>query len=190
MMYLVRHGQTDWNAEMRFQGQKNIPLNNAGRQQAARNGRKLSQLISNPEDFDFVASPLDRTRETMEIIRAEMKLESKDYRMDKRLLEISFGDWEGYTFDELCVEFSDAIEKRLANKWNFVQPNGESYQIMCDRVAIWLKTVTRDTVVVCHGGTIRALLVLLAKMPTSQAAELTIPQDKFYRWDGTQGDWI
>jgi len=61
---------------------------------------------------------------------------------------------------------------------------------MCDRVAVWLKNTSGDMVVVCHGGTIRALLVLLAKMPTKLAAELTIPQDQIYQWDGRRGRWI
>ena len=190
MIYLIRHGQTDWNAEMRLQGQKDIPLNDFGREQAARNGKKLNTLIADPSQFDFVASPLGRTCETMEIILAQFGLPKDSYRKDEGVIEITFGDWEGFTFDELRVDQNDAVEERLANKWSFVQPNGESYQIMCDRVAIWLKTVTRDTVVVCHGGTIRALLVLLANMPTSQSAELTIPQDKFYRWDGEEGRWL
>jgi broad specificity phosphatase PhoE len=190
MMYLVRHGQTDWNAELRLQGQKDIPLNDTGRTQAARNGRELAKLIDAPDQFDFVASPLGRTRETMEIILAQFGLSKERYRRDVGVIEITFGDWEGYTFEELRVENNDAVEERLANKWNFVQPNGESYQMMCDRVAVWLKTVTRDTVVVCHGGTIRALMVLLTNMPTAQAAELSIPQDRIYQWDGRQGSWI
>ena len=190
MIYLVRHGQTDWNAEMRLQGQKDIPLNDFGREQAARNGARLVELIDEPSKFDFVASPLGRTRETMEIILAQFGRDKNSYRADDGVIEITFGDWEGYTFNELRVEQNDAVEERLANKWSFIQPNGESYQIMCARVAIWLDTVTRDTVVVCHGGTIRALMVLLAKMPTKLAAELTIPQDKIYQWDGERGRWL
>ncbi len=189
MLYLIRHGQTDWNAERRLQGQQDIPLNKTGRAQAARNGRVLSKLMANPDAFDFVSSPLGRTRETMEIVRREMGLEPQAYRRDKRLLEISFGDWEGYTFEELRVEKEQAVAERHANKWHFLQPNGESYQILCDRVAPWLEEMSHDTVAVCHGGVIRILLHLLTGIPKKEIVEMTVPQDKLFSWDGTKGAW-
>ena len=97
LVYFVRHGQTDWNAEHRLQGQADIALNALGRAQATRNGRKLAELIADPADFDFVASPLGRTRETMELVRAAMGLEPHGYRTDPRLIEVHFGDWQGHT---------------------------------------------------------------------------------------------
>ena len=66
LIYMIRHGQTDWNAEGRLQGQQDIPLNEIGRAQATRNGSTLlSSAGSAIADFDFVASPLSRTRETL-----------------------------------------------------------------------------------------------------------------------------
>ena len=82
IIYYIRHGLTDWNAEYRFQGRRDIPLNQIGRGQASENGKKLKGLIENPEDFDFIASPLMRTRETMERIREQMGLEISDYKTD------------------------------------------------------------------------------------------------------------
>ena len=95
-LYFVRHGQTDWNAETRFQGTRDIPLNDIGRGQASRNGKALKDIVD-PSKVNFIASPLMRTRETMEIIRAEMELEPQAYQTDDRLKELSFGDWEGRT---------------------------------------------------------------------------------------------
>ncbi|MEO1066982.1 MAG: histidine phosphatase family protein, partial [Pseudomonadota bacterium] len=86
LIYFIRHGQTDWNAEARFQGQQDIPLNDLGRDQARRNGTTLRDLID-PADFDFVASPLSRTRDTMEIVRRAMGLDPMTYAMDERLRE-------------------------------------------------------------------------------------------------------
>ena len=75
-LYLVRHGQTDWNAEARFQGQMDIDLNDLGREQARQNGIKLGRLLgSEISRFDFVASPMSRTRETMEVARAAVGLD-------------------------------------------------------------------------------------------------------------------
>ncbi len=190
MIYLIRHGQTDWNAEQRLQGQKDIPLNDLGREQAARNGVKLSKLLANPQDFDFVASPLGRTRETMEIIRGRMGLDPTKYRKDERLLEISFGDWEGYTFEEIRVESNDAVDERQVRKWDYQQPNGESYKMLCDRISIWLNSVDQDTVAVCHGGVIRTLLHLLEGVPANTIVKKIIPQDEFYIWHGDRGEWV
>ena len=102
LVYFVRHGQTDWNAEHRLQGQADIDLNALGRAQADRNGRKLRELIADPQAFDFVASPLRRTRETMELVaRRDGTCRREDYRTDPRLVEVHFGDWQGHTFAEL-----------------------------------------------------------------------------------------
>ena len=101
LVYFVRHGQTAWNAEYRLQGQADTDMTALGRSQADRNGRRLAELIDNPDDFDFVASPLRRTRETMERVRAAMRLPADGYRTDPRLIEVHFGDWQGFTFAEL-----------------------------------------------------------------------------------------
>ncbi|MHB1110207.1 MAG: phosphoglycerate mutase family protein, partial [Devosia sp.] len=72
--YFVRHGQTDWNAEGRYQGSKDIPLNAIGRGQADKNGALLRDLLvrsgRSVSEFDWYVSPLGRARETMERIRA------------------------------------------------------------------------------------------------------------------------
>jgi len=98
---MIRHGQTDWNAEGRLQGQKDIPLNPLGRSQATSNGERLHQLIGTGGEFAFVASPLSCTRETMERLRIAMGLDPKAYRTESRLVEVSFGDWEGHTMAEI-----------------------------------------------------------------------------------------
>ena len=62
LVYFVRHGETDWNAEGRLQGQADTDLNARGQAQATRNGRLLGRLVKDPGRFDFVSSPLKRTR--------------------------------------------------------------------------------------------------------------------------------
>ncbi|WP_144180888.1 histidine phosphatase family protein, partial [Pseudomonas sp. Kh14] len=78
-----------------LQGQTDIALNATGRAQAAHNGRTLKTLVTEPAAVTFVASPLSRTRETMEIARAEIGLERTGFVTDDRLKEINFGHWEG-----------------------------------------------------------------------------------------------
>lgn len=192
LIYLVRHGQTGWNAEYRLQGQVDTPLNEKGRGQAKRNGEVLGELIPDPGQFDFVASPLGRTRNTMEIIREAMGLPPKDYRTDDLLKEIHFGDWQGSTWDELREERSTEIEARFADPWNTVAPGagGESYAMLSARAEEWLKSVAQDTVVVTHGGINRCVRGLVDKLPTDDIPHLKVPQDKVLVIEGGATRWI
>ncbi len=184
LIYVIRHGQTDWNAERRLQGQKDIPLNAIGREQARQNGIDLAEILKvEALPFDFVASPLGRTRTTMEIMRGAMNLAPADYRTDERLVEVSFGDWEGHTIKELKATSRDRITERNLNKWDFIPPgdDAESYEIMSWRVASWLNSVDRPTVCVTHGGVIRSLFRTIADVPKAEAAEGEIPQDRILK---------
>ena len=131
LVYVVRHGETSWNAEYRLQGQADTDMTALGRAQADRNGRRLAELIPNPGEFDFVASPLRRTRETMERIRAAMRLPVEDYRTDTRLLEVHFGDWQGFTFAELEAREPGSTAARLLDKWGFVPPGSAPRATRC-----------------------------------------------------------
>lgn len=186
LIYVVRHGQTDWNAERRLQGQKDIPLNAIGREQARLNGVNMAELLQfEAIPFDFVASPLGRTRETMEIMRATMGLAPKDYRTDERLVEVSFGDWEGFTIRELKATQRHRITERNLNKWDFIPPgdDAESYEILSWRIRSWLNSLERPTVCVTHGGVIRSLFKMIADLPKREAAEGEIPQDRILKID-------
>lgn len=180
-LYMIRHGQTDWNAELRMQGQKDIPLNATGRGQAEANGKKLRALIGTTvSDYDFVASPLSRARETMQILRHAMGLTPGAYQIDERLREISFGDWEGHTLSELQAEWPDRLQARIENKWHFIPPgeDAESYEILSWRVGSFLKSLTRPTVCVSHGGIMRAALRLYGGYSETDAADTSIHQDR------------
>ncbi len=192
LVYFVRHGQTAWNAEQRLQGQADTDINALGRSQADRNGRRLAELISAPEQFDFVSSPMRRTRETMERVRAAMGLDPSDYRTDARLVEVNFGDWQGYTFPELEQHSPGASQARLHGKWDFVPPGdeAESYAMLTERVRPWLDEVTRPTVCVTHGGVLRAIFRLVADMSKNEAAALEIPQDRVLKVESGRLDWL
>lgn len=192
---MIRHGQTDWNAEGRLQGQKDIDLNALGRSQADRNGRHMvEQLGDRAGDFDFVASPLSRTRETMERLRAAMGLDPLHYRTDERLVEICFGDWEGFTLAQMRKLSAGKVEARSIGKWDFIPPGdlAESYEILSWRVGSWLLSVDKPTVCVSHGGVIRSVFRLVGEMEPDDAANLDIPQDRILRVDTVtqQLDWL
>ena len=193
VLYVVRHGQTDYNAEMRFQGRLDIPLNEHGKEQARGNGRALKTLIGDRiGEFDFVSSPLGRTRQTMELIRSELGLDISDYRLDDRLVELSFGDWEGFTISDLEHTFPELFAERENDKWNFVPPGepSESYNILSQRIAPYLKSVDKPTVCVCHGGVIRAMFQIINGGDSRAAAAAPIPQDRLVKIEDNQIGWL
>jgi probable phosphoglycerate mutase len=178
-IYFVRHGETDWNLAQRYQGQQDIPLNATGRAQAAGNGRALAQKLGTvASTIGYVASPLVRTRETMEIMRREMRLAPRDYGTDDRLREIHYGYWEGELWSELPVRDPVGFAAREADKWGWQPRGGESYSQLSMRVAAWLGDVDADLVVVAHGGVMRVLRGLVDRLATAEIFKLDVPQDK------------
>jgi probable phosphoglycerate mutase len=184
VVYYMRHGETDWNVEWRLQGGRDIALNETGRKQAIRCGEILRDLFArdnvDPANFDFVASPLGRARVTMELLRGVLGLPAEGYRIEHNLTEISFGEWEGFTLEELALRDNDAVMRRDRDKWNFLPPGGESYQQVMARIAGWYATLSRDAVIVAHGGTARALFAHLGLFSLSSAAQESIEQGVVY----------
>lgn len=194
-LYVIRHGQTDWNAEERLQGQRDIPLNALGRSQATGNGLALKALLgARAGDFAYVASPLSRTRETMERVRTAMDLVPTDYTTDDRLKEVSFGDWEGLTLDEVAATVPERVAERERSKWDFIPPGeaAESYEILSWRIGSWLSSVERPTVSVSHGGVIRSLFRLVGGISPDEASMVPTPQDRILFVDADAGriEWL
>jgi broad specificity phosphatase PhoE len=184
-LVFIRHGETDWNRELRFQGQRDIPMNARGRLQAARNGRAIAGILRDGE-WQLVASPLGRAEETMRIVLQAAGESGRRFATDPALMEANYGDWEGLTLDEIATRFPKQGRARDRDKWGYVPPNGESYAMLSERVGRWLKTLDRPTFVVAHGGILRALLHLLAGLPSHDAPHLAVPQDRVILF--TEGD--
>jgi broad specificity phosphatase PhoE len=186
VLYYVRHGETAWNADGRLQGWHDPALNAVGRRQAAICAGILRDLIEregrSPTDFPYVASPLQRARQTAEIMRAGLGLAPGDYRVDPRLREISFGEWEGLTFRDVRSRSPHALAARERNKWDFVPPGGESYAEVALRMREWYEALDGDTVVIAHGGTARALIAVLGIAPPAEAPSVDIGQGVVYRF--------
>ncbi len=193
-LYFLRHGETDWNAEGRLQGQKDVPLNALGRDQAARAGRKLQKILaSRGEDFpalSYQCSPLLRTRQTLQLARAEMGLPADEGVLDRRLIEFTFGRWEGLTWPEVCAVDPELAREREADKWNFVPPGGESYAQLAQRLAPWLAEQTGASVVVSHGGVARALMAMIGGLPEERAPIADIWQGRVLIFSAGRFDWM
>ncbi|MEA2862215.1 MAG: hypothetical protein QOC84_171 [Bradyrhizobium sp.] len=184
VIYYIRHGETQWNAEGRLQGAQDIPLNDLGRKQAAHAGDILANLLArdgrSETSIPFVASPLGRARSTMELVRGTLGLPPRDYAIDDRLREIGYGHWEGSTLAQMQASDPDVFARRQTDKWTVSPPGGESYASVEMRVRDWYDSLLADTVAVAHGGTARALMVALGIETPASAADLAIEQGAVY----------
>ena len=186
VFYFVRHGETDWNAERRLQGQLDIPLNDIGRLQSAQSGSTLRGLIAAdhkvPTHFAFISSPLSRARETMEILRDVLGLPREGYSVEPRLAEMSFGRWEGLTYPQVQALDGPVLLLSDRDKWNFVAPQGESYAHLLIRVREWHASVAGDIVVAAHGGVARVLMVLFGVRTPEDAPGGNVEQGVVYEF--------
>ncbi|MDW8031858.1 MAG: histidine phosphatase family protein [Candidatus Bipolaricaulota bacterium] len=155
-VFLVRHGETQWNAELRVMGQLDIPLNERGRAQAHR----TAELLAHEEFAVIYSSDLVRAIETAQIIAAPHHL---DVITVPELREARYGLWEGLTRDEVLKKFPHEYEMRRKDPSNFRPSGGESRRELYERAAkIFSELVARHPhqkiLIVSHGGTIRAIL--------------------------------
>jgi broad specificity phosphatase PhoE len=184
VLYYVRHGETDFNIQGRLQGRRDTPLNARGIEQAAECGAVLKKLFARdhrqPQEFDYVSSPLQRARQTMEVLRLALGLEPLGYQIDERLLEIAYGDWEGLTLPEIEQRSPGILARRERDKWDFAPPGGESYRELTARIANWYDSLVRDTVVAAHGGGARALSALFKILSQDDATHAQVEQGVVY----------
>ena len=125
---LARHGQTDWNAAGRIQGASDVPLNENGREQARQLASKLA--ASGGRLGAIYSSPLKRALETAGIIGRELGISPVS---ERALMELSFGDWEGCSWDEIGRRWPEQFAAYSADRRNYAPPNGESYAEMLGR---------------------------------------------------------
>ncbi len=160
-VFLARHGETAFNAEHRFQGQLDVPLNDAGRAQAAELAERVAAEL--PGLAALHASPLARARETAEIVGRRIGLEPV---FDPRFMELHVGDWQGRLYTEVHAEDPERFAEWLGAGWTFRAPGGESLTEQRDRVVAGLEDVRAagalPALVVCHGGVMRAALAAAA----------------------------
>ncbi len=188
-LYIVRHGQTDWNAEFRYQGQADIPLNETGRGQARRNGEALRQ-VPGAASLDFVASPLVRALETMRLARAAIGLAPGDFRVDPLLRELHYGRWQGQLAADLATTDPEGLAARARDPFHWRPNGGETFAELMARTDAWLASVSRDTAVVAHGGVMRALRGRLLDLEAQGIPRLDVPQDRVLVLRKGWMDWL
>lgn len=161
-LYLVRHGETEWNAQGKYLGATDIPLTLRGRSQALALGRYL-------EDKGVSAaysSGLKRAKETLEIATSALNINPL---VLNGLNEINFGCWEGMTYEEIERSYGDLISNWLLDVSRYEIPDGERWQDFKSRVSesfdrIIEENQGREVLVVTHGGVIKTIMSFILGM--------------------------
>jgi broad specificity phosphatase PhoE len=179
-LLLIRHGETQWNVQRRYQGQLDSPLTEHGVAQAEAIGRRLAEL----HEFaaaPVIASPLGRARRTAEII-CTSRIDSA-FQTDDRLREITLGSWDGLFRDEIEARSPGLFEMHGPYEWYFHSADGERYEAFHARLASFLQDVLARPVLiaVAHGVVSRVLRGLYAGLPRESALSLPVPQDRIFR---------
>jgi broad specificity phosphatase PhoE len=160
-LLIVRHGETDWNAQFRFQGHADTPLNETGRAQA----RALAEELTDVEADAIYSSDLSRARETAEILGARLGVPVTSLR---ELREIDVGSWQGLTREDIDPAAYGAW-RRGEHGWT----GGETYEGLAERILPALRKIALAhprgrVLVVGHGGTIRTLRAHVAGLTVGE----------------------
>jgi probable phosphoglycerate mutase len=148
-VYILRHGETEWNLVQRIQGSQDSPLTEKGKEQARVQAGLLEPILREHAGIPVYASPLGRARETARIAMGGC---APGLRLDLRLQEINAGAWEGLTRHEVAAGWP--IEWALCGDDYELftrAPNGETVQAAFDRAEAFLKDLLCPAVVITHG---------------------------------------
>lgn len=187
MILLLRHGQTEFNREKRFQGHLDSPLTDLGVRQAVAMGRMVRDLMGETHGWRMVVSPLGRARRTAEIVGVATGL--TEIEIDPRLIEITVGEWDGRLRSEAEAVAGAGFTR---SGWDFSSPNGEPFEATAERTRLWLEGLPpepqRRIIAVSHGVTGRVLRGVYAGLDRASTLDQPVPQDAVYRLQNGQID--
>lgn len=175
-LLLTRHGQTDWNIARRYQGHSNTGLNQTGIQQA----EQLARRLSSETIHAIYSSDLSRAVDTANRIQ-RLQQTAKAVATDMRWRELSFGDWEGMTYEEMSAHSPELFDAWMKDSLTVSTPNGETHRQLAERVKSAfdeLKAKHKDETVllVGHSGSMQTLLALLLGVDLSRYWQFRISQ--------------
>ena len=187
VLYLVRHGESEWNRIGRIQGRRESPLTGTGRAQAAALGHMLREVLPDL-GIDIVASPLERALETATIIAGELGRDAGDVRIDGRISDFDVGVLAGYPgWDAVAADHPELARLRLEDPIRFRPPGGESGADVLARARDFLderKAAGRDALVVCHGVINKFIRAAARGITGGDIIALGEDQEVVYRLDG------
>lgn len=169
-LLLIRHGETDWNVDGRWQGQADVPLNARGLLQA----EQIADSLDNVEIQAIYSSDLQRAVQTAEALSRKKGLA---VQIDPRLREIHQGEWQGLKVAEIETKYTQAFQARKQAPLQVAPPGGETTLQVQERVVQALQEITQHhptdmVAVVSHGFTIAVALAWYYKRPASQIWDL------------------
>ncbi len=168
MIYIVRHGETEWNKKKIIQGMaNNEPLNKNGMEQA----KKLAEYFSNKHLDLIISSPLKRAIQTASYVALKKNIQ---IILNENFSEIDYGDWSGKKSSEIPALFPEAWKKFIKNPDIFKFPNGEAVSEFYTRVSeafCELDTKT-DVLIVAHTNSIRAIVSYVLELSAYNAYKL------------------
>ena len=185
MIYVIRHGQTEWNLAGRLQGGQDSPLTVQGKLQA----KAAAISFGKTPPGRLLSSPLGRARKTAEIIAKALDIPIDE---DERLAELRFGAAEGLTLDKIDKKWPGFRERREEDKWHVRWPDGESYQDADARIAPLATDIqgsfeTADAAPLALVGheTVNMILIgRLLQLDRAMVTRIGQPNHVVYRIDG------
>ena len=174
-LYLIRHGQTQWNVEGKYTGQSDIPLTDVGREQA----RAAAEPVKSAPPAAVYASDLIRARETAELFAAGCDFTGA-IQLDPRLREINQGVWEGMHFNDIKAKFAEEFAAREANPLEVAAPGGETVGEVQQRVIAAVKAICARhpqeiVAIVAHGLALAIIRAWLTNHPIQDVWSLIPP---------------
>lgn len=183
IIYLLRHGETEFNTQGRYQGVLDSSLTDVGIDQVRQNANVLKSLIGNPHEWKVVSSPLGRALKSTEIICDVIGYDVNKVEQDNRLTEVDVGHWAGLTTREIEKSWPSLFKNSDVYNWYFNAPNGESYDAVVNRLTHWLESIQQEQkiIAVSHGLTGRILRGIYAGLEKENALKLEVAQDVFFK---------
>jgi probable phosphoglycerate mutase len=183
-LYLLRHGQTRYNAELRLQGRCNSDLTAKGEAQATAMGARLRDLLDDAARWTLYASPLGRARQTAHLVCQQLGLDGERIVWDERLVELDMGEWESHRVSELLAAHPDLDLEQP--DWYLQAPDGEDFQGIQRRARAWLQDerIAERAIVVSHGLFGAMLRGVYADLDYTTTWSQELPQDAFFKLSG------
>lgn len=180
-IYLLRHGQTRFNAEQRLQGHCNSDLTATGLQQAEAMANTLAELLATPQEWALYSSPLGRAQQTAQIVGERLQISSEHIRLDERLMELGLGEWEQQRAPDLQQQYPHISQQVLS--WYLQAPGAERYDKLQTRLSSWLQApdLPQQVVVVAHGLSGAVLRGLYANLDFDAVWQQEILQNAFFK---------
>ncbi len=164
-LFLIRHGQTEWNSQGRYQGAQDTILTETGIKQA----KLAKKYLSRVNFSNFYSSPKKRTIQTANIITNGLNIK---INIRENLKELNFGKWEGMTFEDINSSYKQDYQNWLSDPYINAPTGGESFKVLLERAGSEINKIINENPdgsnvgIITHGGVIIALLINWLQIPS------------------------